>query len=155
MRGRDGTDTSYATDTITIGAGESFDAIFTAPPYTRGSGPYDTYMLYNRAYPRSNNLAPAASAARPPRSACTPPAAGPPDATRTPGGLTVTARSDHHEQPQVTATRPPGRARRGGRPGRGARRGHAVHGGGNAGSAHQIGIVCTSSTATAGSPTFT
>ena len=56
MRGRDGTDTSYVTDTINIGPGESFDVIFTAPPHA-GPG-YDTYMLYNRNYTRSNNLAP-------------------------------------------------------------------------------------------------
>jgi hypothetical protein len=55
MVGRDGTDTSYETDTISIGAGESFDVIFTAPQHT-GPG-YTTYMLYNRAYTRSNNLA--------------------------------------------------------------------------------------------------
>ncbi|MCB9419940.1 MAG: multicopper oxidase domain-containing protein [Ardenticatenaceae bacterium] len=61
MRGRDGTDTSYSTDTITIGAGESFDVIFEAPAFSGGSGSsgqgYDTYLLYNRAYTRSNNLA--------------------------------------------------------------------------------------------------
>jgi hypothetical protein len=42
---RSGADTTYSTDTIQIGAGESFDAIFTAPPKT-GSG-YDTYLLYS------------------------------------------------------------------------------------------------------------
>lgn len=57
MLGRDGTDTSYETDTINIGPGESFDVILTAPAH-QGPGPYDTYMLYNRAYLRSNNLAP-------------------------------------------------------------------------------------------------
>lgn len=61
MRGRDGTDTSYVTDTITAGAGESFDVLFEAPAFSGGSGSsgngYDTYMLYNRAYTRSNNLA--------------------------------------------------------------------------------------------------
>ncbi len=61
MRGRDGTDTSYETDTISIGAGESYDVIFTAPAFSGGSGTsgsgYDKYMLYNRAYTRSNNLA--------------------------------------------------------------------------------------------------
>ena len=31
MRGRDGTDTSYETNTVSFGAGESIDAIFTAP----------------------------------------------------------------------------------------------------------------------------
>jgi FtsP/CotA-like multicopper oxidase with cupredoxin domain len=56
MRGRDGTDTSYETETINIGPGESFDVVFTAPSYS-GSGAYDTYMLYNRNYLRSNNLA--------------------------------------------------------------------------------------------------
>jgi FtsP/CotA-like multicopper oxidase with cupredoxin domain len=57
MRGRDGTDTSYETDTINIGPGESFDVIFTAPAH-QGPGAYDTYVLYNRNYTRSNNLAP-------------------------------------------------------------------------------------------------
>jgi FtsP/CotA-like multicopper oxidase with cupredoxin domain len=56
MRGRDGTDTSYETDTINISPGESYDVVFTAPAH---SGPgYGTYMLYNRNYTRSNNLAP-------------------------------------------------------------------------------------------------
>ena len=71
MRGRDGTDTSYETDTLNIGPGESYDVIFTAPAH-QGAGAYDTYMLYNRNYTRSNNLAPVGSAARPPRSASTP-----------------------------------------------------------------------------------
>ena len=59
MRGRGPTfaDTSYETDTINIGPGESFDVILTAPDH-QGPGAYDTYMLYNRNYTRSNNLAP-------------------------------------------------------------------------------------------------
>jgi hypothetical protein len=61
MRGRDNTDTSYETNTINFNAGESFDVIITAPPFTGGDGSsgagYDVYMLYNRAYTRSNNLA--------------------------------------------------------------------------------------------------
>lgn len=57
MRGRDGTDTSYETQTINIGPGESFDVVFTAPAHS-GAGTYDTYMLYNRNYPKANNLAP-------------------------------------------------------------------------------------------------
>lgn len=57
MRGRDGTDTSYQTDTLNIGPGESYDVIVTAPPH-RGSTAYDTYLLYNRSYTRSANLAP-------------------------------------------------------------------------------------------------
>ena len=55
LRGRDGTDHSYITNTVSIGAGESAEAIFVAPPY-QGPGPYDTYYLYNRAYTRSSNL---------------------------------------------------------------------------------------------------
>ena len=61
MKGRDGTDTSYEASTVSFGAGESIDAIFTAPAFTGGSGSsgqgYDTYVLYDRAYERSNNLA--------------------------------------------------------------------------------------------------
>jgi FtsP/CotA-like multicopper oxidase with cupredoxin domain len=56
MRGRDGTDTSYEVSTVNFGAGESIDAIFTAPPH-RGGVPYDTYVLHNRSFLRSNNLA--------------------------------------------------------------------------------------------------
>ncbi|MDO8456515.1 MAG: multicopper oxidase domain-containing protein [Burkholderiaceae bacterium] len=56
MKGRDGTDTSYEASTVSFGAGESIDAIFTAPAYV-GPGAYDTYILYDRAYERSNNLA--------------------------------------------------------------------------------------------------
>ncbi len=56
MRGRDGTDTSYETNTLSFGAGESIDALFTAPPHSGGSGP-DTYVLYNRSFSRSDNLA--------------------------------------------------------------------------------------------------
>ncbi|WP_457206985.1 multicopper oxidase domain-containing protein [Nocardioides sp. P5_C9_2] len=62
MRGRDGTDTSYETDTLNIGPGESYDALFTAPAFSGGQGSsgagYDTYMLFNRNYQGSNNLAP-------------------------------------------------------------------------------------------------
>ncbi len=57
MRGRDGTDTSYVTDTLDMGPGESYDVVFSAPPHT-GTGPYDTYLLYNRSYVRTANLAP-------------------------------------------------------------------------------------------------
>ncbi len=61
MRSRDNTDTSYTTNTINFNAGESFDVIITAPPYTGDTGSsgegWDTYMLYNRNYLRSNNLA--------------------------------------------------------------------------------------------------
>jgi len=55
MRSRDGTDTSYHTDTILVGAGESFDVLFEAPAHSGGSGP-DTYVLYNRRYTQVSNL---------------------------------------------------------------------------------------------------
>jgi len=57
LRGRDGTDNTYLTNTILIGAGESFDVIFEAPAY-QGPGPYDTYILYNRRYTQDSNLGP-------------------------------------------------------------------------------------------------
>ena len=60
MKGRDGTDTSYLTNTMLIGAGESYDAIFEAPAY-EGPGPYDTYILYNRRYTQESNLSPGGS----------------------------------------------------------------------------------------------
>ena len=44
---RNGADTSFYADTIYLGAGESYDAIFTAPPKT-GAG-YDTYRLFNNS----------------------------------------------------------------------------------------------------------
>ncbi len=37
-----------------MGAGESYDAIFTAPPY-QGPGPFDTYVLYNRRYTQDDD----------------------------------------------------------------------------------------------------
>jgi FtsP/CotA-like multicopper oxidase with cupredoxin domain len=60
MKGRDGTNTSYRTNTILIGAGESYDVIFEAPAY-EGPGPYDTYILYNRRYTQESNLSPGGS----------------------------------------------------------------------------------------------
>jgi len=54
LRGIDGTDISYETNTISIGPGESYDVILTAPPY-QGPGAYDTYLLYNRNYNRLRN----------------------------------------------------------------------------------------------------
>jgi len=65
MKGRDGTDTSYTTNTMLIGAGESYDAIFEAPAFSGGSGSsgngYDTYILYNRRYTQESNLSPGGS----------------------------------------------------------------------------------------------
>jgi FtsP/CotA-like multicopper oxidase with cupredoxin domain len=55
LRGRNGHDFSFNTNTIPIGPGESYDAIFEAPPHS-GTGAYDTYLLFNRNYKGSNNL---------------------------------------------------------------------------------------------------
>jgi len=57
VRNAGGADTSYETNTLPMGAGESYDAIFTAPAYV-GPGAYDTYLLYNRNYKQDANLAP-------------------------------------------------------------------------------------------------
>jgi FtsP/CotA-like multicopper oxidase with cupredoxin domain len=55
MRSRDNTDTSYETNTILIGAGESFDAIVTAPAHSGGSLP-NVYPLFNRRLSQMDNL---------------------------------------------------------------------------------------------------
>ena len=59
MKGRDGTDTSYLTRTVSLGAGESLDVIFTAPAFSGGNGTsgagYDTYLLHNRASQRADH----------------------------------------------------------------------------------------------------
>jgi FtsP/CotA-like multicopper oxidase with cupredoxin domain len=51
-----GADTSYETNTINVGAGESYDVILDVPAHSGGVGP-DTYMLYNRNYTHVDNLA--------------------------------------------------------------------------------------------------
>lgn len=56
LKGRTGANGSYWTDSIPVGAGESVEALFDAPAHSGGAGP-DTYLLYNREYRRSNNLA--------------------------------------------------------------------------------------------------
>ena len=59
MKGRDGTDTSYETDTILMGAGESYDVIFTAPAHSTAvaTDPPDVYVLYNRRYTQDDDTA--------------------------------------------------------------------------------------------------
>ena len=57
MRSRDHTDTSYETNTLNMGAGESVDAIITAPPHSGGAGP-DVYVLSNRNLMRRNGSGP-------------------------------------------------------------------------------------------------
>ena len=39
-----------------MGAGESYDAIFTAPAY-QGPAPYDVYVVYNRRYTQDDDHA--------------------------------------------------------------------------------------------------
>jgi FtsP/CotA-like multicopper oxidase with cupredoxin domain len=53
MRGRDGTDFAYTTNTIYLGTGATADVIFTAPPLQNGTT--TTYLLYNRNYDRLVN----------------------------------------------------------------------------------------------------
>jgi FtsP/CotA-like multicopper oxidase with cupredoxin domain len=52
LRGRDGTDLSYDTNTVYIGPGESADAIFTGPSVSASGA---TYRLYNRDYAYLSN----------------------------------------------------------------------------------------------------
>ena len=52
LNGRTGANTSYETDTVMLGAGESADVIFTAPSV----GSETKFLLYNRAFSRSANL---------------------------------------------------------------------------------------------------
>jgi hypothetical protein len=54
LRGRDGADLTYWTSRVAIGAGESTDAIFVAPPHSGAAG-YDRYLFYNRNYRNLNN----------------------------------------------------------------------------------------------------
>jgi FtsP/CotA-like multicopper oxidase with cupredoxin domain len=51
LRGRDGTFTSFETDTIYVGPGESVDAIFRVPTVSSQT----TYLLYNRNYSYLHN----------------------------------------------------------------------------------------------------
>lgn len=51
LRGRDGSDLSYHTNSIPIGPGESVDAIFNAP----NVGTQTTYLFYNRNYDHLSN----------------------------------------------------------------------------------------------------
>ncbi len=58
---RTGADLSYDTDTVYIGPGESYDAIFTAPAFDQpaataaGTPNSNAYLLYNRAYAQMTN----------------------------------------------------------------------------------------------------
>jgi hypothetical protein len=51
LRGTDGTNLQYTTNTILLGAGESYDVIFIAPPVTT----LTTFLFYDRNYERLNN----------------------------------------------------------------------------------------------------
>ena len=62
----DSLDISYLTNVVNVGPGESYDCLFTAPAFdataalvagTDAFGPYNTYVLYNRNYQHSDNLA--------------------------------------------------------------------------------------------------
>ena len=74
--GRDGTDTSYVVNTVSFGAGESIDAIFTAPPHSGGGGRTCTSSTTENSCGRTT-WRPAASGGSGPRCASTPPARWP------------------------------------------------------------------------------
>jgi hypothetical protein len=52
LKNADGTFTSYQTDTMEVGPGEAYDAIFQAPAHSTGTpgDPPDVYMFYDRNY---------------------------------------------------------------------------------------------------------
>ena len=58
LRGRSGADITYETNSIFIGVGESYDAIFEAPAYQGNGTDPDRYLLYNRNYRHQNNRDP-------------------------------------------------------------------------------------------------
>ena len=121
MRGRDGTDTSYKTDTLNIGPGESYDVHLHRARH-QGPGAYDTYLLYNRAYTRSNNLAPGGFGGQATEIRVYPAAASAPRPIRT------TGESERHDEtigsPHASGARQRGTRRALGRRA-GARRGAA------------------------------
>lgn len=49
------TDTSYLTNTVSLGPGESADVIFEAPAYVPHVNGYNTYLLYNRSHSQTSN----------------------------------------------------------------------------------------------------
>jgi FtsP/CotA-like multicopper oxidase with cupredoxin domain len=55
LRGRAGADLTYLTNTATIHAGDSMDAIFVAPPYQADPLGYNRYLFYNRNFRNLNN----------------------------------------------------------------------------------------------------
>ena len=79
MRSRDGSNTSYETDTLMMGAGESYDVIFQPPLFSGGNAinnlfrRYDKYMLYNRRYTQEGNLQQVVGVGNAPKCAFTPP----------------------------------------------------------------------------------
>jgi FtsP/CotA-like multicopper oxidase with cupredoxin domain len=51
LQGRGGNDLSYLTDTVLVGAGETADAIFVAPPFDASQATpegYNKYLLFSR-----------------------------------------------------------------------------------------------------------
>jgi len=55
LRGRDGSNLTYRTNTVGIHAGDSMDAIFEAPPYQADPLGYNRYLFYNRNFRNLNN----------------------------------------------------------------------------------------------------
>ena len=55
LRGLNGADLTYLTNTVEIHAGDSVDAIFVAPPYQTDPLGYNRYLFYSRNYRNLNN----------------------------------------------------------------------------------------------------
>ena len=56
LRGRTNDEYSFDASSVSMDAGESYDAIFTAPPYQTDPNGYNTYLLYNRNYKSLNKF---------------------------------------------------------------------------------------------------
>jgi FtsP/CotA-like multicopper oxidase with cupredoxin domain len=55
LRGRDGTDLSYETNSVELGPGESRDVVVVVPPTSKTGSSYDSYRFYDRSYAQLNN----------------------------------------------------------------------------------------------------
>ena len=88
--GRDGANTSYETDTLMLGAGESADAIFTAPAHSGGDGPDSYSSTTGRSRVRTTSPR-RRRRARPPRSACTRPTRSAPSSSPTTTAVALTS----------------------------------------------------------------
>ena len=110
MRGRTGFDTSYETNTLVVRRRRELRRdLHGADLSVRAAAGLDTYVLYNRAYTRGDNLRRRTAAGSGPRSACIPPARSArrptPTSTRTTRRERGDERSDDDESDHASRAR--------------------------------------------------